>query len=127
VNRQFLDVLCDVLGITTPMQWSWEFSEKPEPSERLVHFCQQVGAGRYLSGPTAKAYMHEGPFDEAGIEVAYMDYSGYRPYPQLFPPFEHHVSILDLILNTGPAARDYLLPLPDATPQTALQAESERS
>lgn len=31
-----------------------------------------------------------------------MDYSGYRDYEQLFPPFEHHVSIVDLILNVGP-------------------------
>ena len=94
------------------MVWSWEFSEKSDPSERLLHLCQQVGAARYLSGPTARAYMQEAPFEEAGIEVSYMDYSGYRPYPQLFGPFDHHVSVLDLLLNTGPEARNYLLPLP---------------
>lgn len=30
-----------------------------------------------------------------------MDYSGYAEYEQLHPPFEHGVSILDLIFNEG--------------------------
>ena len=30
-----------------------------------------------------------------------MDYSGYKEYEQLNPPFEHGVSILDLIFNEG--------------------------
>ena len=37
-----------------------------------------------------------------------MDYSGYLEYPQLYPPFEHNVSVLDLIFNTGPKARMYM-------------------
>jgi hypothetical protein len=37
-----------------------------------------------------------------------MDYSGYKPYQQLYPPFEHGVTILDLIFNVGPAARDFM-------------------
>ncbi|MGJ0310858.1 WbqC family protein [Aliarcobacter cryaerophilus] len=28
-----------------------------------------------------------------------MDYSGYKEYEQLNPPFEHGVTILDLIFN----------------------------
>jgi hypothetical protein len=37
-----------------------------------------------------------------------MDYSGYPEYRQLYPPFEHGVSILDLIFNEGPNAPQYL-------------------
>jgi hypothetical protein len=37
-----------------------------------------------------------------------MDYSGYREYEQLYPPFEHGVSIIDLIFNTGDEASTYL-------------------
>ena len=36
------------------------------------------------------------------------DYQGYPEYPQLFPFFEHAVSILDLIFNTGPDATRYM-------------------
>jgi hypothetical protein len=39
--------------------------------------------------------------------VHYFDYSNYPEYPQLFPPFEHGVSVLDLIFNTGDAYPSY--------------------
>jgi hypothetical protein len=38
-----------------------------------------------------------------------MDYSGYPEYDQLFPPFVHEVTVLDLILNVGPDAPRYML------------------
>ena len=37
-----------------------------------------------------------------------MDYQGYGPYPQLHGEFEHAVTSLDLLFNTGPDARKYL-------------------
>ena len=37
--------------------------------------------------------------------MRWFDYPDYPEYPQLHPPFEHRVTVLDLILNTGPAAR----------------------
>ena len=37
-----------------------------------------------------------------------MDYSGYPEYPQLFGEFEHGVTVLDLIFNEGPNARQYM-------------------
>ena len=37
-----------------------------------------------------------------------MSYAGYPEYPQLYPPFDHAVTALDLILNTGEAAATYL-------------------
>ena len=47
-------------------------------------------------------------FDAAGVEVEWMDYSGYPEYPQLHGPFEHAVSIIDLLMNVGPDARSYM-------------------
>ena len=38
-----------------------------------------------------------------------MSYDGYPEYPQLHPPFEHAVSVLDLLLNTGDRAPSYML------------------
>ena len=40
-------------------------------------------------------------------KVTYMDYYGYPGCPYLFPPFEHKVSIPDLILNTGNDAKRF--------------------
>jgi hypothetical protein len=37
-----------------------------------------------------------------------MDYNEYKTYKQTSEPFEHGVSILDLIFNLGPNAKNYL-------------------
>ena len=37
-----------------------------------------------------------------------MDYSGYPQYNQLHGPFENGVTILDLILNEGAQATDFM-------------------
>lgn len=106
VNRRFIEGLATILGITTRLSWSMDYDLPEGRVERLVSLCRQAGATSYLSGPSAKAYIDQdaGLFAEAGIEVAYIDYSGYPEYPQLYPPFEHHVSVIDLILNAGPSA-----------------------
>ena len=79
-----------------------------DKTERLVHLCKQAGATEYLSGPAARAYLNEDLFGREGIAVVYMDYSGYPEYGQLYPPFEPRVSIIDLILNEGPSATNYM-------------------
>jgi hypothetical protein len=75
-----------------------------DPSERLAALAQAVGADRYLSGPAAKAYLDPAPFARRNIKVAWMDYVGYAAYPQPWGEFEPAVSVIDLILNTGPEA-----------------------
>lgn len=108
INYRFLTAICNFLGIKTKISWSMEYELLSEKTERLVHLCKQAGATRYLTGPSAKAYLREDMFKSAGIEITYMDYSGYPQYPQLFAPFEHGVSIIDLILNTGAQASKYM-------------------
>ncbi|MCI0561428.1 MAG: WbqC family protein, partial [Nitrososphaera sp.] len=75
---------------------------------RLVDLCRQAGATAYLSGPSAKSYLDVNAFSEAGIQLEWMDYSGYPQYEQVFPPFAHEVSILDLLFNVGPKFRHFL-------------------
>ena len=79
-----------------------------DKTERLVNLCKQAGATEYLSGPTARAYLDEEAFKREGIEVTYINYSGYPEYQQIFPPFEHNVSIIDLIFNEGSNAIRYM-------------------
>ena len=108
INHRFLTALCGLLGIKTKLVWSMEYPATGSKTERLVSLCRAAGASRYLSGPSARDYLEEDLFSAAGIKLAYMDYSGYREYEQLYPPFEHGVSILDLIFNTGPDAPKYM-------------------
>jgi hypothetical protein len=108
VNYRFLRAICDLLGIRTPIRWSTDYQTQGHKTERLLDLCQQAGATAYLSGPAARAYIEEEQFRQAQITLHYMDYAGYPEYPQLFPPFDHHVSIIDLLCNVGPDAPRYL-------------------
>ena len=73
-----------------------------------MDLCKQAGADEYISGPTAKDYTDEELFRKEGIALRYIDYSGYPEYRQLFPPFEHRVSVIDLIFNEGPGATKFM-------------------
>ena len=108
VNHWFLSRICETLRIPTKIRWSTEFSTPDEKSERLLAICLQAGASRYLSGPAAKGYLDVNAFRDQGIDVLWMDYGGYRPYPQLFGDYEHGVSVLDMLFNVGAAATQYL-------------------
>jgi hypothetical protein len=108
VNHRFLSAICSYLGVRTRLTWSGDYRLAPGKTERLVDLCIQAGATTYLSGPAAKDYVVPDLFAEASIQLAWMDYSGYAEYPQLYGPFEHGVSILDLIVHCGPDARHYL-------------------
>jgi hypothetical protein len=70
-------------------------------TERLIDLCKQSGAKEYLSGPSAKSYVNESLFQQENVKIVWMDYSGYPEYTQLYQPFEHRVSIIDLIFNEG--------------------------
>jgi hypothetical protein len=104
VNRSLLEALCAILGIATTFTRSTEYRAEGSRTERVVSLCKQTGASQYLSGPSGQNYLEEALFEQAGIELRYFDYDGYPEYPQLHPPFEHNVTILDLLFNAGPDA-----------------------
>jgi hypothetical protein len=106
LNRDFIDAICSYLGITTSIEWSWDYSLAEGKTERLVSLCQQAGGTDYMSGPAARDYIEKDLFDRAGVELHFFDYSNYPEYPQLWGAFEHGVTILDLLFNCGPGAAD---------------------
>lgn len=108
INYLFLAEICKLLNIDTKISWSSDYTLIEGKTERLVDLVQQAGGTTYLSGPAAKDYIIPELFEQAGIELTWMSYAGYEEYRQLFPPFEHGVSILDLILNEGENACNFL-------------------
>lgn len=108
INHRMIAGLCQILGITTKVSWSMDYPIVPGQTERLVSVCEQAGATEYISGPAARSYIDAGLFEKAGIALTFFNYDGYPEYPQLYPPFDHYVSVIDLILNTGPDALRYM-------------------
>lgn len=108
INHRLMEIVMEILGIKTKLTWSSDYELVDGQTERLLSLVQQAGGTEYLSGPLAKDYLDESLFTDQGIKVSWMDYSGYEEYNQLFPPFEHGVTVLDLIFNEGPNAVNYL-------------------
>jgi hypothetical protein len=115
VNHAFTVAVCRALGITTPITWSSDYRARSGRNDRLIDLCVQAGATDYLSGPRARAYIDEAAFGAAGISVQFADYTGYPEYDQVYPPFEHAVSVLDLLFCVGPCARDFMKDLRGAS------------
>lgn len=92
-----------LLGLRTTFLNSRDFRLEGDRVGRLVSLLRQAGATEYLSGPSAKAYLagSENLFSEAGIRLRFKTYEGYPAYAQLRDPFEHAVSILDVLANVA--------------------------
>jgi hypothetical protein len=111
VNRFLVERVSRMLGIETRFADSEDYEISGGRVERLVHLLRLVGTSVYVSGPSAREYLDERKelFEEAGIRVVYKDYAGYPVYRQLQEPFEHAVSIVDLLANVGvERAPDYI-------------------
>ena len=108
INQLFIAGLCPLLGIHTPLYRSEALGQAEGRNERLIHLCQAVQGTEYLSGPAASCYLDEAAFAAAGIGLSYMSYAGYPEYPQLFGEFQHAVSVIDLLFNTGADAMAFL-------------------
>ena len=108
--------LARMLGITSTK--FMRSSEIPgidgQKTARLIQLLQRVGAKHYLSGPSARDYIEGDKFEEAGITLEYIQYD-YPEYPQLHPPYDPFVTILDLLFMVGEEALAYIVGQGEAT------------
>jgi hypothetical protein len=108
VNEIFLRGIARLLGLNTRFTRDTAYPLSGAKTERLLGIARAAGADSYLSGPSARDYFDEPMFRAAGIATEWMNYDGYPEYPQLHGGFEHAVTVLDLLFNTGPEAPRYL-------------------
>ena len=108
LNRRLIELVCNYLGIRTTIRNSWDYELQEGKSERLAHLCRQAHGQEYVSGPSAKDYIDEQVFTDVGVRLTWFDYGGYPEYPQLWGPFAHNVTILDLLFNCGPDAHRHM-------------------
>jgi hypothetical protein len=108
INAQFIREICQILAIKTEIIDSRDLELKGDRNERLIDACQKLGGNHYISSPAAQSYLNRPLFKEAKIKVEWMDNEGYMEYSQLGDQFVHGVTVLDLLFNMGPYAKDYM-------------------
>ncbi len=99
----------ELLGIETRFTDSRCYGATAKKSARVLELLDRSGATSYLSGPAAKSYLNQVDFDAKGLDLHWMEYTGYPEYTQLYPPFIHEVSILDMLFNLGDETASYML------------------
>jgi WbqC-like protein family len=98
----------NILDIQTQFDDSRNYRLGGRSDDRLLELLKNVKATEYLSGPSAKNYISPLKFEQEGIKLTWMDYLGYKEYTQLYPPFDHNVSIIDLVFNEGPNSKNFI-------------------
>jgi hypothetical protein len=107
LNVRLMRAVNEYLEIRTPLLMSRAYPLAGAKTERLIELLVRLGAGTYVSGPSAKGYLDEDAFRRHRIRLEYKTYD-YEPYPQLWGAFAGAVTVLDLIANLGPQARQHL-------------------
>ena len=75
---------------------------------RIIEICRHFESDIYYTGARAANYIDTELFKKFGITVEFQDYK-HPVYNQLGSIFQSHMSVIDLMMNTGPAARNLLL------------------
>jgi hypothetical protein len=108
LNQYLIIRIARELGLKTEFADARDFAANGARFERLLDLLIKADANVYVSGPSARDYIQPERLAQTGIELVYKSYDGYPEYQQRFPPFEHTVSILDLLFNTGPEAQHFI-------------------
>lgn len=109
LNRHMLVNFLDALGIATKIYYASDLQVPGNATERLLNLLKAVGAGRYYTGAYAlEQYLDANLLVAAGIELEIQQWSA-PVYPQAHGTFIPDLSIIDLLMNCGPASLDILL------------------
>jgi hypothetical protein len=105
-----LDFCLDALEIRTPLVRSSDLHVTGLKSDMVLNLCKAVGADVYLGGMGgSRGYLDVQAFERAGVQVVWQEFAhpGYPQVPSV-GGFQKGLSVLDLLFNCGPAAKDVL-------------------
>lgn len=95
------------LEIETPTfnEANIEYDRDVGKMERLLNFCEAVGADLFLEPGGGQSFFDEDAFKDAGIELRFFHYEPVE-YKQLWPGFHPWMCALDMLFCLGPEAKD---------------------
>jgi hypothetical protein len=97
----------ECLGISKEMEFSSRLELSGHKSALVIDLCRKTGCdAAYLAAGT-RAYIDEGMFREAGIEIERQDLE-HPVYPQRYGEFVSHLSALDMLMNCGPESGEII-------------------
>jgi hypothetical protein len=109
LSIQSVEEICNYFGLAAGRTFlkSSQLGIPGKSSERVFDIVKHLGGDTYITGHGARNYLEHELFEHNGVSVEYMRYER-APYPQLHGAFDPHVTILDLIANTGHAGIEFI-------------------
>jgi len=107
INIELIRMILDATGLSIRLVQSTTLAPVGRRTAMLIDLCQRSGATSLRVGTGASAYLDRQALAAAGIDLEIASYS-HPAYPQGRRPFLPGLSMLDAILNLGPAVRDLL-------------------
>lgn len=108
LNICLIETLTRQLELDVQFIRSSELSAQGRKDQYLAEICVELDATMYLSAEGSRSYLEDSSYFEAReIRVDFLDFS-HPTYAQKFGPFSSHLSMIDLLLNTGPKAGEIL-------------------
>ena len=102
LNIHLIVMFCEILGIRCHFKRASQIREiEGQKSELLISICKCLNADVYLTPQGSRDYIQsDKKFKDSGITLKFHQYK-HPTYPQLYGKFIHHLSLIDLLLNTG--------------------------
>lgn len=102
LNKFSLKVVCEYLGINTPIEIFSEMGiqiEPPKgPDEWALNICKAIGdVDEYWNPPGGINFFDRLKYDKAGIKIKFLSIN-LTPYDQRRPTFEPGLSIIDVMM-----------------------------
>ncbi len=130
-------LLCQYLQIDTPISLSSQIPRIGDASEvdpagprlapdknlRLIEICRHFSVNLFYEGASGASYIDIERFQRHDITVVFQNYR-HPTYPQRHGEFLPYMSVVDLIMNTGPEAGQILRSSP--VPEQLLSAGVSR-
>jgi hypothetical protein len=107
LNLTFIHYFWRQLNIDTEIKLLSELGVRTAGNQLLVDICRQLGASGYLAQAPAVKYLDSALFQKAGLQIQFIKPPDWI-YPQLWGPFIANLSVLDMLFNCGPKAKDII-------------------
>lgn len=78
-----------------------------EKTDYMIALLKAAGADIYLSGPSGRDYLEKEKFVQNDITLKFFNFQ-HPVYKQRYPGFEPNMAAIDLLFNTGPAAKEII-------------------
>ena len=107
-NEHFLLWVLSVLKIDVEYCRASDLHFEGTKSDLVLDMCKKLNADMYIFGEQGVNYADRESFEQAGIKLYFQKYN-HPIYPQLWGEFKPYMSVIDLLMNTGPATKGIIM------------------